>query len=393
MSLLILSASDVDEITSTLSPESLQLTMANVFHRLSSYSKLDDESKRESGVHMPPRISIPTANHTTLFMPARMGPSTDRVDIRNHQGETAVKVVSVPSRQDDTRGLPGTTVVLDEETGVVKAVVNARKLTALRNAAGSLLSTTLVGPPKPRNIVAFGAGQQMDAHLDLHIRHFSSSISECTIINRRLNERATSLQRNLSSKHPGVVFRLLGSSEESTSLENSVKDADIIICATSSTSPLFPSEWVKAGTHVILIGSYKPTMHEVDSNLILRSIKTSGDNRLSSSSRMPALFVDSREACLEEAGELIQARIKPDEMVEIGELIPADLSMENGRLTSQANPRLEANENRDSEPDYEGPITVFKSVGIGLQDVAIASAVVNRALEMGIGTPIPNYDG
>ena len=140
MSLLVLSSNDVDAITSTFSPQDLQLLMAEVFALVSS----DDADKR---VSMPPRIVIPTLNHTALFMPARIGPQHRRVSTEassdsNQRANptfalegTAVKVVCVPAKSDP-RGLPGTTLVLDEVTGGVKAVVNARNLTALRNAAG-----------------------------------------------------------------------------------------------------------------------------------------------------------------------------------------------------------------------------------------------------------------
>jgi len=84
-------------------------------------------------------------NHTALFMPARLGPPTieltsfaSEVATNNTLGDTAIKVVSVP-KQSGIYGLPATTLVLDEVTGGVKAVVNARKLTALRNAAGTPL--------------------------------------------------------------------------------------------------------------------------------------------------------------------------------------------------------------------------------------------------------------
>jgi ornithine cyclodeaminase/alanine dehydrogenase-like protein (mu-crystallin family) len=127
MSLLVLSLSDVEAITSTFSPQDLQLLMADVFALISS----------KGHVSMPPRIVIPTLHHTALFMPAHIG-STD-LNISNPVfalgGNTAVKVVCVPA-ESDPRGLPGTTLVLDEVTGGVKAVVNARNLTALRNAAG-----------------------------------------------------------------------------------------------------------------------------------------------------------------------------------------------------------------------------------------------------------------
>ena len=137
MSLLVLSLSDVDAITSTFSPQDLQLLVADVFALISS------KSPRQH-VSLPPRIVIPTFHHTALFMPAHIG-STEASDSKSvfALGGTAVKVVCVPV-ESDPRGLPGTTLVLDEVTGAVKAVVNARNLTALRNAAGLYMISNLL---------------------------------------------------------------------------------------------------------------------------------------------------------------------------------------------------------------------------------------------------------
>ncbi|KDR72969.1 hypothetical protein GALMADRAFT_228656 [Galerina marginata CBS 339.88] len=405
MSLLVLSGSDVDTVASTLSPDDLQLLMAQVFIRLS------DSSAREGSVVMPPRISIPTAHHTALFMPARLGlhlqepPPSHAAQASTRLGDTAIKVVCVP-RQNDSRGLPATTLILDEETGVAKAVVNARKLTALRNSAGSLLSTSLVGPSKPQTLVAFGAGQQIESHLDLHIRHFPS-ITQCIVVNRTANNRAISLREKLISRFSHVQISLLASNtsnisssdrgsqhdNESSRIQLAVKSADIIICATSSTTPLFPSSWVKNGTHIILIGSYTPSMREVDKSLVQRAIGSfkslDGEN---SASNFPVLLVDSREACSHEAGELIDAGVSPEQMTELGQLIPKD---ENGNLALKSFYKLlDAEKPRVSEDLYDGPITMFKSVGIGLQDVAIATAIVDKSfsLEKKIGTIIIDYD-
>ena len=138
MSLLVLSAHDVDTVSASFKPEELQLLIAQVFGRLSytpaaTTSAADDGA---AGISMPHRTSIYTSNHTVLFMPARIGaPDAAAASGEATTGDTAIKVVSVPNRTD-ARGLPATTLVLDEESGATKAVINARKLTALRNAAG-----------------------------------------------------------------------------------------------------------------------------------------------------------------------------------------------------------------------------------------------------------------
>jgi len=112
-------------------------------------------------------------------------------------------------------------------------------------------------------------------------------------------------------------------------------------------------------------------MHEVDENLIRRA--------LPSPSAPSALLVDSRSACLAEAGELISAGIDGSQVVEIGELVSFD---GNGELLFDPAPRYPST----TESGTSGRVTIFKSVGVGLQDVAIACAVVDKAQEMDIGS-------
>lgn len=124
MSLLVLSGVDVDRVASRFTPFELQELMARVFQLLSA-----------SPPHSPPRTVTPhrtliqMENHTALFMPARICHST--------LNGTTLKTVCVPTSSSDIRGLPASTIVMDEATGAVKAIVNARGLTALRNAAGT----------------------------------------------------------------------------------------------------------------------------------------------------------------------------------------------------------------------------------------------------------------
>ena len=132
-SMLILSAGDVEWIVSDFTPRELQLLMAQVFHIFSSQRVVDGTPI----ISMPHRLSFQTLNHTALFMPARIGGSPSPAI----PGRTAIKVVCVP-QSSDANGLPATTIVLDETTGAVKAIVNARRLTPLRNAAGQTAANT-----------------------------------------------------------------------------------------------------------------------------------------------------------------------------------------------------------------------------------------------------------
>lgn len=132
MSLLVLSAADVEKVASSFDTGFLQELMGRVFTEVSRTPS--STAGGNADIQIPHRTAIDMTSHTTLFMPARISHPQARLE------GTCVKVVSIPRRGDDMRGLPATTLVLNEETGAVEAVVNARQLTALRNAAGPLSS-------------------------------------------------------------------------------------------------------------------------------------------------------------------------------------------------------------------------------------------------------------
>ncbi|KAI6144407.1 NAD-binding protein [Pisolithus tinctorius] len=337
MSLLVLSAQDVDTITAALPSAELEALMASVFRRLSSGSHYAS----------PQRTSITMSHHTALFMPSRV-----------EDVGTAIKVVSVPTSANDKRGLPASTILLDEESGRVEAIVNASALTALRTAAGSVLATRLLLSEPPSSLVAFGAGKQIEAHVDLHIRAFPS-LKRCTIVNRSMNARLENLLSVLRQSHPLVSLEGLAL-DDTTNVRSAVGHANVICTATSSTQPLFPSEWVSPGTHLNLVGSFKPNMVEVDCGLI---------------SRAETIVVDSIEAGAIEAGELIAAGLNAGDMVEIGRLVE----------------KWDCKDGLEEIQMRKGDVTVFKSVGIGLQDVAIARYVVSKAESLGIGTTVVDF--
>ncbi|OSC98628.1 NAD-P-binding protein, partial [Trametes coccinea BRFM310] len=358
MSLLVLSAADVAKVTATFSPDELVSLMANVFSKLS-------ERRRE--IIQPHRVSVGMQHHTSLFMPCRMC-STG----------TTMKVVSVPMsdapKEVKEKGLPATTIVMDEQCGRVKAVVNARRLTALRNAAGSLLSARIILPEDaaPRHLLAIGAGAQIQAHLALFLTAYPS-IETCTIFNRSRNARLETLRELLQSTFPAVKLTTgllpcaTHSKETEAEFHEAVQRANIIITATSSTRPLFPSKLVQSGTHLCLIGSYKPEMHEIDTDLVKRA---------------GIVIVDQKSACLQEAGELIDAEMAEGDLVELGELF--DYNAKERTWLPREGPI--------EDIQTAGDVTIFKSVGVGVQDAAIACAVVERAVKEKIGVVVEDYD-
>ncbi|KAF8919827.1 hypothetical protein CPB85DRAFT_1275541 [Mucidula mucida] len=331
--LLVLSASDVDHIVADLAPDELTSLMKGVFHP----APFTDDS-----TSCPPRLTLPAPLHTALVMPARL-PA---------HGST-VKVVAIP--KTSSSGLPASTIILDH-LGRVKALINARKLTALRNAAASLLSTQLLYKAwKPTSLVCFGSGAQIHAHISLFCRAYPS-IKSITIVVRRVGERVQGL---ISALNLDISC---SATEEAT--VDVLTEADIIICATPSTNPLFDLSPTSKPRHIILIGSYTPAMHEVSPSVFLRA---------------STIVLDDKDACLSEAGELIDA-------VKLG------LDVQAGKGVVALGDLIAANGSGSGKEDAREHLTIFKSVGTGLQDVAIASLVYQRAVLMGIGVHVSSYD-
>ena len=225
-------------------------------------------------------------------------------------------------------------------------------------------------PPATTNVsslVAFGAGAQIKFHVSQLLATYPS-ITRITIVNRTINDRVTPLVDSLRTSHPTARFLAICSID--AQVESAVRGADFLCCATPSAVPLFPSDWVRPGTHVILVGSYKPEMAEVDPTLVRRA----------------RVLVDSRSACSLEAGELIGAGLAPSDMVEVGELLLRSAHAQNGKWTAEIDAA------RVAEMLSGRDVTMFKSVGLGVQDVAISTAVMERATEIGIGTRVANWD-
>lgn len=364
MPLLVLSAVDVARVTAKFQPDELVNLMAQVFHRLSTSSKTNGDT---AGISQPHRVTVSMDSHAALFMPSRISPLG-----------TAIKVVSVPTANAPPGvkqcGLPASTLVLDEQSGSVKAIVNAGQLTALRNAAGSLLSTRLLLGPEaqPTHLATFGAGAQISAHISLFLAAYPS-IRVCTLFNRSMNARFSDLLERLRTAFPQVRFdaKTLPDQSRSGDLQGVVSRANIIITATSSTAPLFPSDCVSPGTHLCLIGSYTPVMHEIDTDLVKRAGK---------------VVVDSTGAALSEAGELISANLGHSDLIELGELI---LTRRGESDPTSGMDFLWAPDDEGlAETKRHGDVTIFKSVGVGVQDVAIAAAVVTLAGAEHIGVHV-----
>jgi ornithine cyclodeaminase len=280
---------------------------------------------------MPLRGRIATDKGVTLLMPAFLHTSR----------QLGIKAISIYD-DNPALGLPtvnALALVLDPDTGLPRALIEGNSLTALRTGAAGGLGADLLARSDARTVALIGTGVQGRAQLQavLAVR----DIEDVLLFNRS-PDRARILAREVAGWESPPRVRVCSSPREA------VQDADIVIAATNSMTPVFDGRDLKPGSHVTGVGSFKPEMQEVDRVTVQRS----------------RIFVDSREACLEEAGELIANQ--------------APIEAELGQVINGQNPGRHNNDE----------ITFFKSVGVAAQDAAAAAEVLSRAEELGLGTLI-----
>lgn len=315
---------------------------------------------------VPPRthLSAPDAGGITLVMPARIDRASSR-DPDHDEGagaasssarrSLAVKIVSVFDG-NPAAGLPriqGAVVVLEPDTGRPLGLVEGAALTAIRTAAASGAATDLLAPPDASTLAVLGAGVQAGSHVEAMCA--VRPISTIRIYSRTA-EKVDALIRGLggSRAHRNADGRLADFARAASAAE-AVRGADVICATTTSSTPVFDDRDVKPGAHINAVGSFTPDAREVPGATVARSW----------------VVVDDREAAWSEAGDLIRAR---DDGLIDEEHVRADL----GELALDADRRPE---------DPERP-TLFKSVGVAVQDAVAGAAAVEAARRRWLGTSV-----
>lgn len=256
------------------------------------------------------------------------------------------KLVTVFGTNAD-RNLPthlATIVLLDPETGALLAIMDGRYITESRTAAVSAVSARLLARKDADDLAIVGSGVQARSHLQAlaHTR---------TLANVRVWSPTAARRDAFVDEMRHVCNRLV----PADTAEDAVRGASLIVLATASTRPVFEDAWVSAGAHIMAVGACRPDQREMDPATVARA----------------RLFVDSRAAALVESGDVVMAiregRFGPDHIAgELGEVVL-------GRVPGRRS---------DEE------ITVFKSLGMAVEDVSTAELVYRRAAERGIGRGI-----
>ncbi len=291
---------------------------------------------------VPLRGQLPVEKHdgVSLIMPAYVETKGDEA--------MAVKIVSVfPGNRE--RGMPiihAAVIALDAETGAPIAIMEGGVLTAIRTGAASGAATDLLARPESKIAAIFGAGVQGRTQLE----------AICTV---RPIEQAWIYDLEQSSVEK-FITDMAGKGAIPPDLraaktpQQAVENADVICTATTARSPVFPDQAVKPGTHINGVGAYTLEMVEVPPETIGRS----------------SVYVDSVEAVLEEAGDVVAALnenlVRQKDWVELGHVV----------------------EDRSLGRSSDDEITFFKSVGVAVQDAIAAQLALHNAEQEGFGQQV-----
>ena len=296
-------------------------------------------SEGKSEVPIRTNIQAPCHEGAFLFMPSYVA----------ELNTACLKVVNVFPKNID-KGLPTTpaqVLLIDGTNGVVSAVLDGTYVTQLRTGAASGAAFDVLAKKECKKGALIGTGGQAAAQLEamLSVRNLEE-VKVYDLNKERLEEFVKRMNQEM--KIFGTRILAADTSDEA------VADADLLICVTPSAKPVFDGNKIKAGATISCVGSYQPHMQEMDPVILTRAEK---------------IYFDSEEAVLSEAGDILIPLengliTKEDFTGDLGEVLL-------GKITAREN---------DEE------IIVFKTVGIGTQDLLAAKAIYDKAKAAGVGT-------
>jgi ornithine cyclodeaminase len=248
--------------------------------------------------------------------------------------------------ENPTRGLDahqGAVLLSDGETGELLAILNASPITAIRTAAVSAVATRALAREDTSGLAILGAGVQARSH-------FQAMAAVRPFQRARIWSRTAANAEQVAAE-AAAPFPI----EVADSAEAAVRGADVVVTATSSAEPVLSRRWLADGVHINAVGSSIPTTRELDTETVAAA----------------SLFVDRRESTENEAGDYLLP-------LQEGAIGPQHIRAELGEVLVGAAPgRSSADE-----------LTVFKSLGIAIEDRAAAEHVVSRARETGAGIEV-----
>lgn len=281
-------------------------------------------------------VRLPNGRDAFALMPAAL----------NEPPALGAKVITVFPGNDATPydSHQGAVLLFDTEHGRLIAILDASTITALRTAAVTAVATRLLARPDARTLALLGAGVQAETHLESI--SLVRPIDEVRVWSRS-GDRAQRFAKKLAAAGARIVV--------CPTAREAVDGADIVCTLTSSREPILFGDWLAPGTHVNAVGASLATSRELDSAAVVKA----------------RLYVDRRESTLNEGGDFLvpkrEGLISDDHIVgEIGELL-VDPPRTQGRRSAEE-------------------ITLFKSLGLAIEDLAAARRIYDRAVATDAGS-------
>ena len=288
---------------------------------------------------MPVRLVVP--------LPQIQGRITSMPGFLTEDKALGMKIVTYfhDNPRKDLPAILATIFLFSAETGKIIATMDGSYITAIRTACASAMATEALANPRTPVLGILGACVQARAHIGALSRVRKL---ECIRLYSPSGTSAAAIKKEMAP-------RLNCPIEVAHNAESVVRDADLLVTVTTAKEPIVKFAWLKPGVHINAVGSHRPELRDIDGSTLARA----------------TVVVDSREAIMAECGDILLALQEKS----IGEnAIHAEI----GEVLAGTKA---ARKNSDE-------ITIYKSVGIAIQDVAAANLVYRKALEKGVGTRV-----
>ncbi|KXT03685.1 hypothetical protein AC578_5183 [Pseudocercospora eumusae] len=326
--------------------------------------------------------------------------------------------LSLTSANDASQSTIRGSLTLLDNMGNTTGLLNAGEITAFRTA---LASTMLL---KKRHgvhdVTVFGAGRQAYWHIRLALLLRGDEIHHLNIVTRNFESARKCIMRlyNPQPDDPDYVNHIGEKYNSKTKkniltpshteyerlLKEYVRASTVIFCCTPSTTPLFPATYLtnpegrKKGRYISCIGSYKPHMIELHPDVLRYAVAPHHEHKHIHKRQVEggAILVDTVSGCLKEAGEVIQAKLMPDQVVELGELFM--LKRDADRKARERGEKVDVGKDGCALQENSGLLdwltrgnVIYKSVGLGLMDIVVGNELLRFARERGVGMTVDDF--
>ncbi|KAI8944605.1 hypothetical protein F4801DRAFT_571122 [Xylaria longipes] len=361
--LIVLGDSDIHDVLINLSRTEI-LAFRDVIARCLSDYSVSDERKYQP---LPGVINRPEGQKC-LFRPFT---SSDAV---------GAKIIVQPAPTSTAAsGLHGMIAVCDSD-GLPSGILNAEEVTGYRTSLSALIP--YLWRRHTERIVVFGAGKQALWHLRLALALRGDEIESIVIVNRTASRAETLLaklkQENESRWKSAATMQCVDPSrlDFQECLKDHLLTVDAVFCTVGATEPLFPASYITTEgrerlPYISAVGSWQPDMIELDPELLQQAVK-----RISPGSKAGSVLVDDREGVLHHSGEAARSKIVTEHLVEVGE--------------------IEGLRHIDGDKEslqywLKDGLLLYKSVGVGMVDLAASNAILALARERKLGTTISQF--